>query len=312
MPRVSIIIPAYNASAYLRAALDSVIAQTFTNWEAIVIDDGSTDDTAQIVRASAPSFGGRLRYVYQKNRGLPGARNTGIRHASGDLIALLDSDDLWMEHRLAAGVAAMDRKPEVALVHARVVKINPQGAIVEHPSYPPHKYLSGHIAENILTRRAHLHCPTILFRKSCMDAVGFFDETLRATEDRDMWFRIAEKYQVAFLDQAVAFYRVSPNQMSSNFQRMITAQTQFIEKHVARGACTRWSARQAYAQIYRERGDALFNAKKLGESIPWYARSLRTYPFRLGNVYMFFRALAEPLVHLLRLSPLHRAQTLSK
>ena len=109
MARVSVIIPAYNASATIREALMSIKSQTFTDWEAVVVNDGSKDDTAAVVESCAAELGGRLVYVYQENKGLPAARNTAIRNASGELFALLDSDDVWLPKRLELGIAVMDR-----------------------------------------------------------------------------------------------------------------------------------------------------------------------------------------------------------
>ena len=93
---------------------------------------------------------------------------------------------------------------------------------------------------------------------------------MRATEDRDMWFRIAERYRVAYIDQVIANYRISPNSMSRDPERMLTWQTYFVEKHYKRGACSAMAAREAKGTLYRERGDALFNTGQLGESLRWY------------------------------------------
>src|SRR5277367_6547413 len=118
MPRVSIITPAYNAAQYLSAAIDSVVAQTYTDWELIIIDDGSTDETRALVHSYLPSLSESLRYLYQSNRGQTAARNTGIKLARGEFIATLDADDLWLPTRLARGLAVMDRSPCVGLVHS--------------------------------------------------------------------------------------------------------------------------------------------------------------------------------------------------
>ena len=126
-PRVTAIIPAYNAEAYLGQALTSVSRQSYQNWEAVVVDDGSTDSTRALVESYAPAFAGRLRYVYQANKGLPAARNTAMRHAQGEIFALLDADDIWLEHRLETTIAAMDLDPTVGLVHARVARIDGAG-----------------------------------------------------------------------------------------------------------------------------------------------------------------------------------------
>jgi glycosyltransferase involved in cell wall biosynthesis len=294
MVRVSAIIPAYNAARFIGAALESVQAQTYTHWEAIVVNDGSRDNTGEIVESFVPAFGSRLRHIVQENRGLPAARNAGIRHAEGEFIALLDSDDLWLPQRLERGVQVLDQRAEVGLVHAKQVRIDVHGNVLNSPPQQDTRYLSGNIARNIMTRRAHLLCPTIIFRKSCIAAVGYFDEHMRATEDRDMWFRIAEKFEVAYINEVLAFYRISPNQMTSDLPRLLTGQQQFIQKHRERGACSPLDARIALAQAYREQGDEFLRLRHWPESLSWYARSVSKYPFSAANLYMFFRALADP------------------
>jgi glycosyltransferase involved in cell wall biosynthesis len=296
MPRVSIIIPTYNGSAYLQEALRSVLAQTYMDWEAVLVDDGSTDQTRAVVEAAAPGFSGRLHYIYQTNRGLAAARNTAIRHAKGDLLALLDSDDVWLPHRLDLGVRLMDSDSTIGLVHGKVARIDAQSNFVEYPPSPRRKYLEGRIARQIYTRRAHLLCPTTLFRKECINRVGLFDETMDGTADRDMWFRIAEHYRVAYIDEVVAHYRVSPGAMSSNLERMSTWATAFIRKHRASKALGPFAARQALGRLCRERGDSIFSAGQIRQSWSWYFRAVRFYPFSLTDTYMLFRALAEPLL----------------
>jgi glycosyltransferase involved in cell wall biosynthesis len=296
MPRVSVIIPAYNAAAFLKDALDSVLRQTYTDWEVVLVDDGSSDNTRRVAEAATPAFCGRLHYIYQDNQGLPPARNTAIRNAQGEFLALLDADDVWRPCRLELGVALMDRDPGLGLVHGKVARINQVGEFIEHPPSPPRKYLEGKIAGHIYTRRAHVLCPTALFRKACVDAVGLFDEKMRATEDRDLWFRIAEVYRVGYIEEVLADYRISPNSMSRDVQRMLTAQTQFIEKHLQLGACTRMAAREAMGGVCRERGDELFKAGELWQALRWYSRSVWLYPLNFSNNYMLVRAIGEPVI----------------
>lgn len=303
MPRVSVIIPAYNAEAFLPDTLDSVLRQTYTDWEVVLVDDGSTDDTRSVVQARIASFDGRLRYIYQTNRGLPAARNTAIRNAQGEFFALLDADDVWRERRLELGVAVLDGDPAAGLVHGKVARINVDGEFIEFPPGPPRKYLEGRIARAIYTRRAHLLCPTILFRRACVDVVGLFDETMRATEDRDLWFRIAERYGVRYIDDVVADYRISAKSMSQDSERMMKWQIHFIEKHRKAGARGGLAARQAIGWLLRERGDQAFKLGCLGQSLRWYFRSVRQYPLSLSNNYMLVRALAEPVLAKFRNSP---------
>ena len=295
MPRVSIITPAYNAAQYLGAAIQSVIGQTYTDWELIIVDDGSTDNTRALVRSYLGSTGDKLRYLFQSNRGLPAARNKGIQAAKGEFVAILDADDVWLPIRLERGVAVMDRSAQVGLVHSKVARIDVNGAVVSFPVFP-RKYLSGKIAPHLLTRRAHISCPTVLFRRQCLDVVGAFDETMRATEDRDLWFRIAEQYEIAYLDDVLAYARLTPASMSSDSDRMLKGQLVFVRKHYDRHACGRIALLRALGQIYREQGDIYFSRGQVSRSVGHYSRSVLYNPLNLKNFCMLLRASVEPLL----------------
>jgi len=295
MPRVSVIVPAYNAARYLPFAIDSVVSQAYGDWELIIVDDGSTDETRWVVHSYASTLGMKLRYVYQPNRGLPAARNTGIQWAQGEFIAILDADDVWLPARLARGVAVMDSIPNAGLVHSRIARINVDGQIIGYLEFP-RKYQAGKIAVDIYTRRANILCPTVLFRKQCLDVVGHFDETMRATEDRDLWFRIAERYEIAYIDEILAHSRLTPGSMSSDPNRMLKAQLFFVHKHYNRHACGWVALHKALGQIYREQGDCFFSCGQLVKSIGYYSRSVLHNPLNLKNVYMLLRAGAEPFL----------------
>jgi len=296
-PRVSVIVPAYNAAVYLPFAIDSVLAQTYSDWEVVIVDDGSTDHTRAVVDSYRPKLQDRLHYIHQPNRGLPAARNTGIRAAHGEFIALLDADDVWLPHRLERGVAAMDADPSAGLVHARVVRINAQGTVTGELKVEP-EYMSGGIARHVYTRRAHIVCPTVLFRRSCLQTAGWFDESMQATEDRDLWFRIALRYKVAYINEVLAYYRLSPSSMTSNLDRMLQAQLYFVAKHYKSGAATGFDQVRALGNVYREMGDSLFRGGAVTKSIGSYFRAVRYNPLSVPNVYMLFRAIMDPVVRI--------------
>jgi glycosyltransferase involved in cell wall biosynthesis len=298
MPRVSVIVPAYNAAGFLPDAFESVIRQTYNDWEIVVVDDGSTDETPAVVASYAARLPDKLTYVYQSNRGLPAARNTAIRHSRGEFLALLDADDVCLPRRFELCVAALDRNPCAALVHGRIARMDAVGNPLDEPTFDS-KYLSGHIKRHIYTRRAHISCCTAMFRKKCLAVTGYFDETMRATEDRDMWFRIAEKFEVAFVDEVISQYRISPSAMSRDLERMLTWQRFFVEKHYQRGACDRRTFREALGNIYRERGDALF-VEDRRQALAAYRTAISHNPFSAGNIYMLVRAMCEPLLARMR------------
>jgi glycosyltransferase involved in cell wall biosynthesis len=294
-PRVSVIVPAYNAAVYLPFAIDSVLAQTYANWEIVIVDDGSTDNTRAVVDSYRSKLQDKLQYIYQPNRGLPAARNAGLHAARGEFIALLDADDVWLPQRLERGISILDADSGADLVHARVMRINAQGTITGQLKVEP-KYMSGSIARHIYTRRAHIICPTVMFRKSCLQTAGWFDESMQATEDRDLWFRIALRHKVAYIDEVLAYYRLSPQAMTTNLDRLLQGQLYFVAKYHKSGAATRLDQLQALGNIYRELGDSLFRGGAVMKSIGSYLQAVRYNPLSVPNVYMLIRAIMDPVV----------------
>jgi glycosyltransferase involved in cell wall biosynthesis len=185
LPKVSVIIPAFNHAAFLPAVVDSVLAQTFQDFEIIIVDDGSSDDT-RAVCARFPA--GRVRYIYQENKGSSGARNTGIRLASGDYIAFLDADDWFLPEKLSLQTRVLDEHPDVGLVAGGWMTVNAAGEVVQLDcpwlAYPT-------LDARLLLREDPLVVHSILVRRTWLEQVGLFNEALKFVEDWDVWLRLA-------------------------------------------------------------------------------------------------------------------------
>ena len=202
---ISVIIPTYNRAAYIAEAIRSVQAQTFRNVEIIVADDGSIDNTAEIVA----TFGDAVAYIPLPHRGLPAAtRNAGLRAARGEFIAFLDSDDLFLPNKLALQLAVFETHPEAVLVYSnghffRDYPNQPTGYVLN--GLPT---LSGDVFPE-LVRGNFLATPAVLVRRVCMDTVGLFDERpdFFAVEDYDLWLRIAAQFPVIYAPGNVAAIR---------------------------------------------------------------------------------------------------------
>ena len=187
-PGVSVIIPAYNRGWALRAAIDSVQAQTYRDYELIVVDDGSTDDTPEILDAYGPD----VTVIRQANAGVSAARNAGIREAKGALIAFLDSDDRWLPEKLSVQVDFFDARPDALICQTEEIwirngkRVNPKKV---------HKKPSGRIFRASLA--LCLVSPSaVMLRRSLFDEIGGFDESLPACEDYDLWLRISARHPV--------------------------------------------------------------------------------------------------------------------
>ncbi|MFV0422307.1 glycosyltransferase family 2 protein [Oleidesulfovibrio sp.] len=200
LPAVSVIIPAYNAALFINKAIDSVLRQTFTDYELIVVDDGSVDGTAEVIQA----YGSKVRYVHQKNGGVSSARNKGIHHAKAPFIAFLDADDYWHAQKLEKQYAFMTRNPHFALSYTDM-EHHAEGKVI-YPSYL-HSGRYSHLGSGRLYRNlmyeTFIFVPTVMVKTECFNTVGLFDESLSNAEDKDMWLRIADKFEIGFLDEAL-------------------------------------------------------------------------------------------------------------
>lgn len=223
MTTVSVIIPAYNQGHYLGEAIQSVLDQTYPDFELVVVDDGSTDKTAQV----ACSFSDpRVRYIHQENRGLSAARNTGILRSSGEYLTFLDSDDLFVADKLETLLNAMQRDPSLGFVAGQAVLIDENGL-------PLGKVFDTPLPENPvhLLLWNPLHVCSVMLRRDWQQRVGLFDESLRAYEDWDMWLRLARAgCRMGWVAHPVSFYRFHTRQMTRDKERMTTATFAVLSK----------------------------------------------------------------------------------
>jgi len=219
-PRVSVILPVFNAERYIHASLASVLAQTYADYEIVVVDDGSTDHTPAAVR----SLTGPIRYVRQSNQGPAVARNTGITAAKGALICFLDADDVWLPDKLAVQVAMIDAQPELGLVFADEDEFDEDGvhcASLLGASRSSPAIVSGVPMANAfrtLLEENFIPTSTVMARRECFDAAGLFDPILRGPEDRDMWSRIAARYPIAGIRRVMGRKRVVASSVSRDVE----------------------------------------------------------------------------------------------
>jgi len=195
--KISVIIPTYNRSGLLKSAIDSVLSQISRDYELIVVDDGSTDDTIALVR----SYGEALVYIKQENRGPSAARNRGIEASRGKLIAFLDSDDRWHSKKLLLQVEAMEREPGYLISHTGEVWYR-NGELLRHKK--KHKKLSGYIFERSLSM-CMVSMSTVIARRELFDHIGYFDEALPCCEDYDFWLRASRRYPFLLVDEPLTF-----------------------------------------------------------------------------------------------------------
>lgn len=205
-PKVSVVVTTFNNKRYIAETVSSVLAQTFRDLEVIVVDDGSSDGTAELIHGE---FGDQVRYIYQENGGSAVARNAGIRIAHGEFVAFLDGDDVSLPERLELQVEALDEHPEVGLVYSNIAVIDSQGGGGQARGGTS-RYLSGPVFEQIIIKN-FIPFSTIMVRRDDLCAVGMFDETLRSSEDWEMLIRLSRRTQFLYIDRPLVKYRVHQN-----------------------------------------------------------------------------------------------------
>ncbi len=228
MPEVSVIIPTYNYACFLGTAIQSVLTQTWQDLELIIVDDGSTDNTREVVESFQSDH--RVRYVFQSNRGDSAARNTGISHSTGRYLGFLDADDYWMPEKLELQLALLRSNPQAAAVHssAYVDTIDQQQRLISRflLQRPPlrEKTLYEELLYNVVIVGSH---SSIVLSRDVLDKVGGFDESLMCC-DWDLWRRISNEHEILYIDSPLTGLRrhganqtANPDVVADNSERIL-------------------------------------------------------------------------------------------
>ncbi len=233
---ISVVIPAYNAGRFIRRTIDSVLAQTYTDYEIIVIDDGSTDDTAEIVK----SYGSKVRYIYQKNAGDGPARNTGIYAAKGEWIAFLDHDDEWLPEKLRLQMELLKRNPQLRWCGANLYRQS--GA--RKAAVGDERFLTDALGgkdyfenffEAVSSGKCRLITSTMVIHKQVFERAGVFDSCWLRCADLDMWWRIAYHFpNIGYLPRPLTLYHVEVQDIVSTQLRLKTKRGTEARRLIAR------------------------------------------------------------------------------
>lgn len=226
MPNVSVVIPAYNASRFVGEAIRSVLAQTYEDFEVIVVDDGSTDGTCDVVNGFHDE---RLRYTYQENQGPSAARNTGVQLSRGEYIAFLDADDLWSPPMLEACLAFLNDNPATDVVSVRSRHIGPDGEPLGVTL--PMTEVGGPDLFEYLVLGGGIHTSSAVIRRDCLQAVGLWDESLHGNTDWDLWLRMAAAgFRFGFIDRDLDLCRRHSGNITLDYERMRSSRLAVLDK----------------------------------------------------------------------------------
>lgn len=296
---VSVIIPTYNSEEYLRESIESIFNQTFKDYEIILVDDGSTDNTREIVKQFYPS----VKYIYQDQGGAARARNTGIRAARGEFIAFLDADDIWLPTKLEKQVEHFRQHTDVGFIFTEHSQFNENGIIRSFVGKRD-RLVKGEILENIFLYSG-VATPTVIVRKKVFEQVGLFDEDLIAAEDDNMWLRIAYKFGIDFIDEPLVMVRINDRSITSdpmNIIKGVGTHLFVLERkypELAKRLGTLINKKRS--SLFRSLGYYYFSRNEFKRSRAEFRKSLQHWRFNLFSIcYLLLSFLPVELIGLMK------------
>lgn len=281
---VSVVIPTYNSSRWLSAAVCSVLGQRLKPLEVIVIDDGSQDDTFQV----AGSFGGSIRYIRQSNQGVSVARNRGVAESKGRFIAFLDSDDEWLPDKLAVQIGRLATRTSVVASFMNMTRFDETTDRTDEIRFR----LAADVVEDLILNSCVIGAPSsVMVRRDAFDAVGGFDPSLSQCADWDMWIRLAGHGPIDLVEQPLVRYRSHGENMSRKIGLLEADTLRVLKKFFSDPGNLRRHGdleKRAYSNHYMILAGSYLHAGQLAASLSCLARALALRPAHL------FRALGTP------------------
>lgn len=269
MAEISVVIPTYNRAELLYNSINSVLSQTFSDFELIVVDDCSPDNTSAVLGSFSDK---RLRVLRNSsNKGIAAVRNIGVTNSNGQYIAFLDDDDEWLPDKLEKQMKVLKSGPgSLVCVYSGSLIIGPGGDVVRTsvPIYR-NKVLNELLLGNFITTS------TVFLKKSCFEKTGLFDEDIPFGEDYDMWIRIAEHFEYDFVPEPLTRYRVHPGSLTRNYAKVISGLVKILSKHERLFA----RHKRAYSNHMLILGVIYCYSGRTREGIKTFMKAIRAYPF---------------------------------
>jgi len=300
MPEISVIIPAYNSADYIGEAIRSALAQTYTNFEIIVVDDGSTDATPEIVR----EFGHEVTYIRQENGGAASARNHGIRVAKGEFIAFLDADDTWLPDKLEKQITLFKNDPELGMVFTENYLFDEEGIYCDSLD-KKERLMSGDLAQSIFMNSG-VATPTVMVRSEVFRKLGTFEESLTQSEDDNMWIRITSNYKGTLIDEPLVKIREHKGRISHDHVKLFDSILQSISMLQSQyGEAVQKKIepvlKKKISLVLFDRGHAQFDMGDYSRARRSFLESIKTKPFHHRPwVFLFFSFFPEGMQNWLK------------
>ena len=278
-PLVSIITPTFNRADFIDQAINSVLAQTYSNFELLIVDDGSTDNTRNLIEPKLEDS--RVHYVYQENQGQSIARNHALARTRGEFVCFLDSDNYWATDKLEKQIEIFRAHPDYDVVYGDIIIIDEAGREVSRKNMQRH---SGRIASHMI-RDNCVSMNTAMVRSQCFDKLGFMSGKRRVADDYDLWLRFSARFRFLYVPEYFAYYRVMEDQISSDKTRRFDSNWQIINDF-------RRDFPNAMSEKEFDAGFAAFHARKARyltsqgskkEALTEMLKALKLGPFRKSS-----------------------------
>jgi len=286
MPKVSVILPCYNGSLWISNAIDSILCQTYSNFELVIIDDGSTDNSKDVIYPYISDR--RVHYIYQENRGFSGAVNRGIKESKGDLIGFIGQDDMWMHNKLEVQAKYFDKHENVDLVHSNYCSIDSDEWIIKVidikiPNFTSRKELIEYLFINNF-----IGFETVLVKKRCFDKVGFFDERMIGYSDHDMWMRIAGNFNIGYIDLPLVKKREHGLQLSKiKVERVLRDEFLMVNKAINQYSFLKKVERKKLAILYYAWGTIMLQKRNNKEAKQIFLKAILCRPWKFKAIIAY-------------------------
>ena len=284
-PTVSVIIPTYNRAHLIGRAIQSVLNQTYQDFEIIIVDDGSTDDTEEVIKKFQRKDE-RIKYVkHEKNKGSSAARNTGIKLARGKYIAFQDSDDEWLPEKLEKQMRVFENAPErVGVIYTGYWRV--EGSKRIYIPSPKVKRKEGYIHDNLLEGN-FVSTQTAVVKRECLQLAGMFDERLPRLQDWELFIRISKAYEFKCVDEPLVVSHFTPDSISANQATLIEGLTLILEKHSEDFR----KDRRLLAKWQYSIGNLLCQSGRMDQGRDYLLRAVKSYPLNIKYLVTAFVAL---------------------
>jgi len=285
MPKVSVIIPTHNRDEFLGSTIASVLSQTYSDFEIIVVDDNSGDRTHEVIKSIKD---GRMKYIrHRDNMGPSAARNTAISSATGEYIAFLDDDDEWMPEKLQKQVELLDKcEPNICGVYSNRLVIDKLSNRIISTS-PQAKKLKGNLLYQ-LSIGSPIHTSTVLIRKRCIEKVGLFDETMSYMEDRDFWIRLSLNWDFEYIDKPLTIaYVHKQGHLSESLEGQTTGRGKLLERYNDLFS----TDRKTWSKLHLLQGAQYCQLKSMKKGRKNILKGIKIYPFNLKSYLHLFSSI---------------------